>query len=41
MKPKDLSEIAIEKKAELQITVGKQITALAGIRRKCLIQKAG
>ena len=41
MKPKDLSEIAIEKKATLQITVGEQITALAGNRRKFLIRKAG
>ena len=35
MNTKDLPEIAIEKKAKLQITVGKQITALAGIRKNC------
>ena len=41
MNTKDLSEIAIVKRVKLQNTVGKQITTLAGIRRKLLMEKAG
>ena len=38
---KDLSGITIVKRMKLQNTVEKQITTLAGIRRKLLIGKAG
>ena len=38
---KDLSGVAILKIMKLQNTVRKQITTLAGIRRKLLIEKAG
>ena len=38
---KDLSGIAIVIGVKLLNTVGKQITTLAGIRRKLLIWKAG
>ena len=41
MKTKDLSGIANMIRMKLQNTVGKQITNLAGIRRKLLIGKAG
>ena len=37
----NLPGIAIVKGMKLQNTVGKQITTLAGIRRKLLIRKAG
>ena len=37
MNTKDLPEIAIVIRMKLQNTVGKQITTLAGIRRKLLI----
>ena len=41
MNTKDLSGIAIVIGMKLQNTVGKQITTLAGIKRKLLIGKAG
>ena len=41
IKTKDLSGIVIVIRVKLQNTVGKQITTLAGIRRKLLIWKAG
>ena len=41
MKTKDLSGIANMIRMKLQNTVGKQITTLAGIRRKLLIGNAG
>ena len=41
MNAKDLQNIKTVKKMKLQNTVEKQITALAGIRRKMLIGKAG
>ena len=40
MKSKDLWEIVIVKRMKLQNSVGKQITNLAGFRRKLLIKKA-
>ena len=39
--PKTMSRIAIVKRMKLQNTVGKQIAALAVIRKKLLIGKAG
>ena len=41
MNTKDLSGIAIVKRIKLRNTVEKQITTLAGIRRKLLTGKAG
>ena len=41
MNTKDLSGIAIVKRMRLRNTVSKQITTLAGIRRKLLIGKVG
>ena len=41
MNTKDLSGIAIVKRIKLRNTVEKQITTLAGIRRKLLTEKAG
>ena len=38
---KDLSGVAIMKRINLQNTVGKQITTLAGTRRKLFTGKAG
>ena len=40
MKTRDLSGIAIVKRMKLRNIVGKQVTTLAGIRRKLLIGKA-
>ena len=39
--PRGMSGIAIVKRMNKRITVGKQIKTLAGIRRKLLIEKAG
>ena len=39
--PRGMSGIVIVKRMNKQITVGKQIKTLAGIRRKLLIEKAG
>ena len=41
MNTKDLSGIAIVKRMRLRNTISKQITTLAGIRRKLLIGKVG
>ena len=41
MNAKDLSGIAIVIRIKLQNTIGKQVTILAGIRRKLLIGKWG
>ena len=41
MNTKDLPGIAIVTRKKLQKTVGKQITTLAGVRRKLLIEKVG
>ena len=41
MNTKDLSGIAIVKRMRLRNTISKQITILAGIRRKLLIGKVG
>ena len=41
MNTKDLSGIAIVIRIKLLNTVGKQISTLAGIRRKLLIEKTG
>ena len=41
MNTKDLSGIVIVKRINLWNIVGKQITTLAGLRRKLLLEKAG
>ena len=41
MNTKDLSRIAVVKRIKLHHIVGKQMTTVAGTRRKLLIGKAG